>query len=83
MSKIDKLKEQKIDLREIFKALIYIILGLLTAIATMIYQIFIEKIPAYAIVLGLVGLIIVFLVGIYASTLWHRMQEINKEMEDE
>jgi hypothetical protein len=34
MSKIDKLKETKSDLKEVFKALLYFILGILTAIGT-------------------------------------------------
>ncbi len=82
MSKIDRLKEEKSDLREVFKALIYVILGLLTGIVTLIYQIFAGKIPAHMIILGGIGLIIVFLVGIYATSLWEKMQAINKEMED-
>jgi len=67
MSKIDKLKEEKSDLKEVFKALLYAILGLLTGIATIIYQIFAGKIPAYTIILGSLALIIVFLIGLYTS----------------
>jgi len=82
MSKIDKLKEEKSDLKEVFKALLYAILGLLTGIATIIYQIFAGKIPAYTIILGSLALIIVFLIGLYTSALWKKMQELNKEMEN-
>jgi len=82
MSKIDKLKEEKADLREVFKALLYMILGLLTGIVTLVYQIFIGKISPYMIILGGIGLIVVFLIGLYTSMLWQKMQEINKEMEN-
>jgi len=82
MGKIDKLKEEKSDLKEVFKALLYTILGLLTGIATIIYQIFAGQIPIYTIILGGVALIIVFLVGLYATVLWKKMQDINKEMEE-
>ena len=83
MAKIDKLKEEKSDLKEIFKALIYLILGILTGIATIIYKIFINAIPTYTILLGGIGLIIVFLLSLYSLALWNKMQEINKEMENE
>jgi len=82
LGKIDKLKEQKADLREIFKALLYVILGLLTGIVTLTYQIFIGKIPVYMVILGGIGLIIIFLIGLYAILLWQKMQTINEEMED-
>jgi len=82
MSKIDKLKEEKTDLREVFKALIYVILGLLTGIVTLIYQIFIGKIPSYTVILGGVALIIIFLVSVYTLKLWQKMQDINKEMDN-
>jgi len=81
MGKLDRLKEEKADLKEIFKALLYLILGLLTGIATIVYQIFIGKIPAYAIILGGIALIILFLISLYTSKLWRKMQEINEEME--
>lgn len=43
MSKLDRLKEEKSDLKDIFKALLYVILGLLTGIATIVYKILLEK----------------------------------------
>ena len=82
MSKLDRLKEEKSDLKDIFKALLYVILGLLTGIVTIIYKIFIGKIPAYTIILGGIALIIVFLIALYATSLWNTMQRINKEMEN-
>ena len=83
MAKLDRLKEEKSDLKEIFKALIYLILGLLTGIATITYKIFIGTIPLYTIILGGIGLLVVFLLSLYALILWNKMQQINKEMENE
>jgi heme/copper-type cytochrome/quinol oxidase subunit 2 len=83
MSKLDRLKEEKSDLKEIFKALIYLILAILTGIGTIVYKIFVGSVPVYTIVLGGIGLIIVFLLSIYALNLWNKMQEINREMENE
>ena len=83
MAKLDRLKEEKADLKEIFKALIYLILGILTGIATIIYKVFIQSIPVYTILLGGIGLIVVFLLSLYALALWNKMQQINKEMENE
>ncbi len=82
MGKLDRLKEEKSDLKEIFKALLYLILGLLTGIATIIYQIFAGKIPPYMIILGGIALIILFLISLYTLMLWKKMQELNKEMEN-
>ena len=82
MSKLDRLKEEKTDLREVFKALLYVILGLLTGIVTLVYQILVGKTPAYMIILGGIGLIVVFLIGLYAAALWEKMQKLNQEMEN-
>ena len=80
MADIDKLKEIKSDLREIFKALLYTILGLLTGIVTIIYKILVGSIPAYLFVLGGIGLIVTFLIILYTLKIWYKMQEINEEM---
>ncbi len=82
MGKIDELKEQKADLKEIFKALIYLILGLLTGIASLIYKLLLGTVPIHMLVLGFVGLIIIFLIMAYALVLWNKMQQLNKEMRD-
>ena len=82
MAKLDELKEIKSDLKEIFKALLYMILGLLTGIATIVYKILIGAIPAHIIILGFIGLIIVFLITLYILKVWNKMQTINKEMRD-
>ena len=82
MSKIVQLKETKSDLKEVFKALLYFILGILTGVATIAYKVLIKEIEAYMILVSGLGLIVVFLLAIYALNLWHRMQKINEEMEN-
>jgi len=82
MSKIDKLKEKKSDYKEVFKALIYLILGILTGVTTVAYQILIHKVSAYMIVISGLGLLVVFLVSLYTLKVWHKMQELNEEMEN-
>ena len=82
MSKIDKLKEEKSDYKEIFKALIYLMLVLLTGIATVVYQILINKIASYMILVAGLGLIITFLISLFALKIWYKMQELNEEMEN-
>ena len=82
MSKIDKIKEEKSDYKEIFKALIYVILMMLTGITTVAYKILIHDISAYMIVVSGLGLLIVFLISLYTLKVWHKMQDLNKEMEN-
>jgi len=82
MSRLDELKEIKSDIKEIFKALLYLMLGILTGIASISYSILINKIPAYMILVGAIGLIVIFIIGMYELKLWNKMQELNKEMRD-
>jgi len=82
MAKLDELKEIKSDLKEIFKALLYVILAMLTGIVTIVYKILINSIPAHLVVFGGLALIVVFLISIYTLKIWNKMQEINKEMRD-
>jgi len=82
MGKIDELKEIKSDIKEVFKALLYLMLGILTGIVTMAYNILIQKIPPYMIIVGGIGLIVIVMIGIYELKLWNKMQELNKEMRD-
>jgi len=82
MSKIDKLKETKSDMKEVFKTLMYLILGLLTGITTVAYQILTHKVSAYMIIIDGIGLLIVFLISTYTLKLWYKMQDLNEEMEN-
>ena len=82
MAKLDELKELKSDLKEIFRALIYTILALLTGIVTIIYKILILEIPTHLIIFGFIGLVVVSLILLYTLRVWNKMQEINKEMKN-
>jgi F0F1-type ATP synthase assembly protein I len=82
MAKIDELKEIKSDLKEVFKSLLYTIIALLTGIATIVFKTLVGSIPAHMIILGFIGLIIIFLVILYTLKIWNKMQQINKEMRD-
>ena len=82
MAKIDKLKEEKSDYKEIFKALMYLILAMLTGITTIAYQILIHSVSAYMVIISGLGLLIVFLISLYTLKIWYKMQELNKEMEN-
>ncbi len=82
MGKLDEIKEIKSDIKEIFKALLYLMLGILTGIVTMAYNVLIQKIPPYMIIVGGIGLIVVVLIGMYELKLWNKMQELNQEMRD-
>ena len=65
MGKIDEIKEIKSDIKEVFKALLYLMLGVLTGIVTLAYNVLIQKIPAYMIIVGGIGLVIAALIGMY------------------
>ena len=82
MAKLDKLKEEKSDYKEVFKALMYLILAILTGITTVAYQILTHSVSAYMVIIAGLGLLIVFLISLYTLKIWYKMQELNKEMED-
>ena len=48
----------------------------------MSYNILIQKIPPYMIVVGGIGLVVIAMIGMYELKLWNKMQELNKEMRD-
>jgi len=82
IAKIDKLKEEKSDYKEIFKALMYLILAILTGITTIAYQVLTHSVSAYMVVVSGLGLLIVFLISLHTLKIWYKMQELNKEMEN-
>ena len=82
MSRLDELKEIKSDIKEVFKALLYLLLGILTGVVTMAYNILIHKIPPYMIIVGGIGLMVIVMIGMYELKLWNKMQALNKEMRD-
>ena len=82
MSKIESLKEQKLDLREVFKSFLYLILGLLTGITTIIFKILSGDLPAYMLFFSFIGILVMFLIIIYTYILWNKMMKVNKEIEN-
>ncbi len=58
--KIDALKAKIDRFKELFKAVIYSILAIITGIVTIVYNILTHKSPPYMIIMGGVGLIVVF-----------------------
>ncbi len=58
--KIDALKAKIDRFKELFKAIIYSILAIITGIVTIVYNILTHKTPPYMIIMGGVGLIVVF-----------------------
>ena len=62
--------------------MLYFVLGILTASGTIAYKVLIHEIAVYMILVAGLGLIVVFLLGIYALNLWYKMQKINEEMEN-
>ena len=82
MAKIDALKERHNRYKELFKAFVYLILAVLTAQVTLIYQILIHKIPAYMIFLGILGLVVTFLLLLFAKMVWQAMEKIEMELEN-
>jgi len=82
MAEIDKLKEEKSDYKEIFKALLYLILAILTGVTTVAYQILTHSVSAYMVIVSGLGLLIAFLISLYTLKIWYKMQELNKKMEN-
>ena len=82
MGKADALKEKLAKYREILKAIIWSIMALFTGIVTLSYQVLIHKISAYMIILGLVGLVLLFLVLMYGGNIWGIINKLEKELED-
>ncbi len=80
--KIDSLKEKHNRYKELFKALIYLLLALLTGLSTIVYQILTHKILPHMIVLVGIGLVIGFLLLSFGKIIWIKMQDIEKEMEN-
>jgi uncharacterized membrane protein len=82
MNKIESLKEQKLDLREVFKSFLYLILGLLTGITTIIFKILSGDLPVYMLFFSFIGILVMFLIIVYTYILWNKMMQINKEIEN-
>ncbi len=80
--KIDALKAKIERFKELFKAIIYSILAIITGIATLVYNILTHKTPPYMIIMGGIGLIVVFLLIIVGKAIWYKFDELEKELEN-
>jgi hypothetical protein len=56
---------------------------MMSGVATIGYKILSGSLPAYMIVYGGIGLIVVFLVGLYGIRVWMKMEVLAKELSDE
>jgi len=80
--KIDAIKAKIDRFKELFKAIIYSILAIITGIVTIIYNILIHKVPPYMIIVGGVGLVVVFLLFLFGKAIWNKFEELEKELEN-
>ncbi len=83
MSKTDALKERIANYRELLKAILWTVIAMMSGVATIGYKILSGSLPAYMIVYGGIGLIVVFLVGLYGIRVWMKMEVLAKELSDE
>ena len=68
--------------RELFKAVIYSILAIVTGIVTTIHNILIHKIPVYMVSVAGIGLIVFFLLLLIGRSIWEKFEELEKELEN-
>ena len=80
--KIDAIKAKIERFKEIFKVILYSILAIISGIVTIVYNILIHKIPPYMIIVGGIGLVVVFLLILVGKTIWNTFDELEKELEN-
>jgi hypothetical protein len=77
---LERLKERLANLREIFRAVVLLMLAIMGGIVVNIYQVLSHKVPFYTIFLSVAGLIITARVGWYVTILIKKMQELEEEI---
>ena len=79
MSK-DAIKEKITDLRELLKGIITLIIALLSGEAILIYQVLNKKVGVISIILGLIGMISLFLIILYGKVVWAKLDEYERKL---
>ena len=80
--KIDALKERHNRYKELFKALVYLVLALVTGIITILYKILIHQIPPYMAIFAGIGLFLGFMFLVFGKMVWNAMIDIEEEMKN-
>ena len=80
--KIDALKERHNRYKELFKALVYLVLALVTGITTILYKILIHQIPPYMAIFAGIGLFLGFMFLVFVKMVWNTMIDIEEEMKN-
>jgi len=74
------IKEKINDLRELLKGLITLIIALLSGEAILVYQVLNKKAEVVSIILGLIGIISLFLVTLYGKAVWEKLDEYERRL---
>ncbi|GEM_PF-4963050 len=77
---LERIKEKLANLREIFRAVVLLMLAIMGGITINLYQILSHKVPFNTIFLSVVGLIIGVRLGWYLTVLIKKMQELEEEI---
>ena len=76
----EKIKEKLLNLREVFKILLLSIVALITGITTVAYNIVIQKIPFYSIILLEIGFLILVGLSFFTAKIWKSMESLIEEI---
>jgi phage-related minor tail protein len=82
VSKADGLKEEIATKREVFKALIVMIIGILTGIITVIYNILVGNIPIEMLALVFIGIGFLIILAYGLKMIYAHLKKLTKELTD-